>query len=304
MALRAAEEQAGEEEGGLRTSEGPRPPSVRAARRPRRSRLEISARSPSEVQSQQIEEQRPLVREEDGFRALPDSAELSPDREASGRSKGMEDLCRAIANGEMSVQPAPSTASVEVGRYVLEGAEVSVRLALRNGESYTLLICGTGHWGDRKVEEALSGLATGMGYVHTDKGVYLRQDGGVIATVKFGPVRIGMARGSTEAFSGEAVAEHVRRMHGELDRFVSAQSSARSSSRAVRRSSRGVSEPARRAQLACPECGVTVGVYEDEVGEWGTCPSCTTRIHIPPDAFEGGNPALEEVRTEVRRSGG
>jgi DNA-directed RNA polymerase subunit RPC12/RpoP len=41
----------------------------------------------------------------------------------------------------------------------------------------------------------------------------------------------------------------------------------------------------RKVTLACPQCGRKVPVYEDEVGQSGTCPACGSAIEVPADAF-------------------
>lgn len=280
------------------TARAPRPPSARSARRPRRPRLDIAARTSAETPLERTKEREAVGTKEVELSVSAARPERSLPRTAAERFESVDDVCRAMASSRVPMEHIPSSVSIEVASYTLNGVEVSVRLARRGGENYTLLICGVGHSREPKTEQALADLAAKMGYVRVGNDAYVRRGDGLTCTLKFAPTKVGIARASAEGFSREAVAGQVRKMHDELAEFISVQAECWSrevSGRAVQK----MREPARRAQLACPECGMTVGVYEDEAGEWGTCPGCSAKIRIPPDAFVGGYARLENARTEA-----
>jgi type II secretory pathway predicted ATPase ExeA len=282
----------------LRASAAARPPSARSARRPRRPRLESPARTAPETRPERADEPRPVPTKPPELPAPAAAIGERSSPEAADQFESVDDLCRAMEGGRVPMEFALSAASMEVASYRVNGLEVSVRFARRGSENYALLICGVGHSRDPKAEQALSGLAANMGYVRADSGAYLRQDGGAVCTLKFSPAKIGMASSSPDGFSHEAFAGRVRKMHDELAGFISALAE-RSSGRASGRTLQKAREAARRAQLACPECGMTVGVYEDEAGEWGKCPSCSAQIRIPDDAFVGSNARVDDAGAEV-----
>lgn len=234
--------------------------------------------------------------------AEPLTSQLLPDDLQS-----VDELCEAIQTGKLPPEYRTRTENKDFARFRLDGLEVRCRLTKADSRRYTILTAGIGCSDMPDAMKVIPRWASGTGYLRMTDTAYLRQYGDVSYTLKVGPKTLSIACGAVGNDSDAAVVRRILKVHGQLDKLLKAIAAGRqeeTTGTGQLRPAASVSSVPHRtgpgvqmARLSCPQCGATVGVYEDEVGRSGTCPGCATTIQVPWDLFTSpeGDPKEEQI---------
>lgn len=137
-----------------------------------------------------------------------------------GTFGNVDELCKAIRDGDLKAEYLPREKAPVLARYPLDDHQVSVKLARAGGKTYVVLSIGIGREDIQDGAERLDLLAAEMGYRRMADFAYMRKDDDFACTVSVGPHVTNMACAADETDADPATVRRIQRLHRELGELV------------------------------------------------------------------------------------